>query len=272
MSSRRDQQSSEGTVDTAVRNHDLQHAVVYTDKIAIVDTDILHHWALTFSEDDATLEECFQEAEKVILNFEKSLVAKAYVYFIKGRGNFRYQVATMKPYKGTRSSGEDRHRFYYEVLNHIIKFRDCIESHGYEADDMVSVFHSEKTVVCTIDKDAKQNAGDLYNLRTHELVTISEEEAWRNLWMQVLTGDKVDNIGGIEGIGPGKAEKILEGIGAASYPQEVLNQYIIKYGIQDGSDFFNENYQLIRMKSSAGKYIKEQYKDIFALIEVLHEL
>lgn len=253
--------------------HEANHEtiVVKTDKIAIVDTDILFHWALSFVDDNMSLAEAKREAEKVILNFEHTLVAKAYVYFIKGKGNFRYTVATIKPYKGTRSG--DPHKFYNELLEHMIKFRDCISCNGLEADDMISIFHDERTVACTNDKDAKQTAGDLYNFTKKEIVTISKGEAWKNLWLQVLTGDTVDNIPGIEGVGPAKANSILnDTVGAKEYPNTVLNAFIEKYGLIDGTDFFNENYQLIRMKTSSGSYIKEKYKDIFLLIDYLHEL
>jgi len=46
-----------------------------------------------------------------------------------------------------------------------------------------------------------------------EVFEISEFEAMKNFWMQVLTGDSVDSIQGVPGIGKKKAEKILEGCG-----------------------------------------------------------
>jgi hypothetical protein len=245
--------------------------VVTTNKIAIIDTDILFHWALSFVEDNMTLVEAKQEVEKVILNFENSLRAKAYVYFIKGRGNFRYTVATMKPYKGTRTS--EKHKYYNEMLQHMTDFRNCIPCDFIEADDMISIFHDERTVACTNDKDANQTAGDLYNFTKKTLTTLTPEFAWRTLWVQVITGDSTDNIPGIEGIGPGKASLIInDDVNPEDYPSAVLKAYISKYGLIDGSDFFNENFQLIRMKTSSGSYIKEKYSDIFSLIDYLHEM
>lgn len=268
--SRRDEQQSYAVPKGTYREEHV-NIVVKTDKIAIVDTDILFHWALSFVDDHMTLEQAKIEAEKVLINFEHTLQAKAYVYFIKGKGNFRYTVATMKSYKGTRVS--EPHRYYQELLDHMIKFRNCYQCHQLEADDMISIFHDHRTVACTNDKDAKQTAGDLYNFTKKEIVTISEDEAWKNLWLQVITGDSVDNIPGIEGVGPAKALDILtDDIPLSDYPNEVLKAYISKYGLQDGSDFFNENYQLIRMKSSSGKFIKQKYKELFLLIDYLHEL
>lgn len=268
---RRDQQSFQNTPPSG--NNDSEQIIINTNKIAIVDADILFHWALTFAaaDDNTSLEEAKKEVEKVVLNFENTLKAKAYVYFIKGTGNFRYTVATMKPYKGTRNS--EPYKYCKEMLEHFVIFRDCIRCHFLEADDMISIFHDERTIVCTNDKDAKQTAGDLYNFTKKELITLTEQEAWKNLWMQVLTGDTVDNIPGIEGIGPGKASKIItDDIPTEDYPNTVLQAYIEKYGLRTGSDFYNENYQLIRMKTSDGSFIKEKYKDIFLLIDYLYEL
>jgi 5'-3' exonuclease len=39
---------------------------------------------------------------------------------------------------------------------------------------------------------------------------VTEEEGLRNLFTQVLTGDRTDNIIGLKGIGPVKAEKLLK--------------------------------------------------------------
>jgi 5'-3' exonuclease len=267
---RRDQNNS--TIPDDISDKVSQESIVVkTNKIAIVDTDILLHWALSFIEETMSLEEAKQEAEKVLLNFENSLQAKAYVYFIKGKGNFRYTVATMKPYKGTRTS--EPHKFYNEILEHMTNFRNCIKCDFVEADDMISIFHDERTVACTNDKDANQTAGDLYNFTKKTLVTLTEEVAWRTLWVQVITGDSTDNIPGIEGVGPAKAALIInDDVNSEDYPSAVLKAYIDKYGLRDGSDFFNENYQLIRMKTSSGNYIKERYKDIFLLIDYLHDL
>jgi 5'-3' exonuclease len=152
-------------------------------------------------------------------------------------------------------------------------FRNCIKCDFVEADDMISIFHDERTVACTNDKDANQTAGDLYNFTKKTLVTLTEEVAWRTLWVQVITGDSTDNIPGIEGVGPAKAALIInDDVNSEDYPSAVLKAYIDKYGLRDGSDFFNENYQLIRMKTSSGNYIKERYKDIFLLIDYLHDL
>ena len=74
-----------------------------------------------------------------------------------------------------------------------------------------------------IDKDLLQIPGNHYNFnkKTHRFV--SDDEAHKLLMIQCLTGDRTDNIPGIKGIGPKKAEKILEGVNT-----DVMWRYVKK--------------------------------------------
>ena len=87
-----------------------------------------------------------------------------------------------------------------------------------EADDLVAIWASEARanedayVVVGIDKDLKQIPGNHYNFVKKEHVFIDDDQAHLLLMTQCLTGDNSDNIPGIKGIGPKKAEKILAGI------------------------------------------------------------
>ena len=61
-----------------------------------------------------------------------------------------------------------------------------------------------------IDKDLNQLRGWHYNYRKKEKYFVSEEEGLRAFYLQILVGDRVDNIIGLKGIGPVKAEKIIK--------------------------------------------------------------
>jgi 5'-3' exonuclease len=83
---------------------------------------------------------------------------------------------------------------------------------GYEADDAIGMEHDpDITIVCSIDKDLKQLPGEHYNFVKIEWDVIDEETAERNFWTQMLVGDTSDNIRGVDGIGPVKAKRILDG-------------------------------------------------------------
>ena len=69
------------------------------------------------------------------------------------------------------------------------------------------------TVICTKDKDLDMIRGLHYNwTKNKEPYDISEEQAIKSFYIQLLTGDRVDNIQGIRGIGNKKASVLLDGI------------------------------------------------------------
>ena len=53
--------------------------------------------------------------------------------------------------------------------------------------------------------------GRHYNFVKDEFITQSNFDAIKHFYMQCLQGDRADNIKGIPGIGPKKAERILAG-------------------------------------------------------------
>ena len=136
---------------------------------------------------------------------------------VKGRGNFRKDI--YPEYKANRKDLEPEMK---EALTyghqHMVKNWNAVEADGMEADDLVAIWASEARenedayVVVGIDKDLKQIPGNHYNFVKKEHCFIDDDEAHLLLMTQCLTGDNSDNIPGIKGIGPKKAEKILSGI------------------------------------------------------------
>ena len=136
---------------------------------------------------------------------------------VKGKGNFRKDI--YKLYKSNRPelSQELRDSLNYGY-KHIVKRWNAIPADGMEADDLVSIWAYEareidsQYIVVGIDKDLLQIPGNHYNFNKKIHRFIDDDEAYKLLMLQCLTGDRTDNIPGIKGIGPKKAEKILEGI------------------------------------------------------------
>lgn len=132
--------------------------------------------------------------------------------FISGKGNFRYDRATIMPYKGNRSD-EDKPVYYNDVREHLIKHYDAEPVDGWEADDEIVYQYElgtdDSDVIVTVDKDLHQCSGKFYDWVKQEFIWVPVPQADRNFFKQVLTGDRVDNIPGIPGIGDKKAETIL---------------------------------------------------------------
>lgn len=83
---------------------------------------------------------------------------------------------------------------------------------GYEADDALGWNQTETTIICTIDKDLDMIPGMHYNFVTNKVYFVSEYEALKFFYKQMLIGDASDNIKGISKIGPVKAEKLIKNL------------------------------------------------------------
>jgi DNA polymerase-1 len=90
-----------------------------------------------------------------------------------------------------------------------------------EGDDMLGLLHrgapgftlgiDVDSIIATIDKDLRTVPGRHYNWDHSEygVYDVTPEEAQEFFLTQVLTGDKTDGYGGVPGIGPVKAAKVL---------------------------------------------------------------
>jgi 5'-3' exonuclease len=101
---------------------------------------------------------------------------------------------------------------------------------GQEADDAIGIeaYKSEEDsyLIMTIDKDLDMIRGWHYNFIKGIRYHVDECDTLRWFYTQVLTGDRVDNIPGLKGIGPKKAEKILgEATEEGELFQAVLKAY-----------------------------------------------
>jgi hypothetical protein len=145
--------------------------------------------------------------------------------------NFREAIAITKPYKGTRINDKP---FHYPNLTVYLRYRyDTRTAFGMEADDLISIEQFSRldrndTIICTRDKDLRQCPGWHYGwecgkqpefgpVEYDEFGTISLERGkirgggLKFFFSQLLTGDAVDNIGGLRGYGPTKTYALLSG-------------------------------------------------------------
>lgn len=152
---------------------------------------------------------------------------------VKGADNFRFSVAD--DYKGVRPPLEEDMK---EALNYantyLIEEHGAIRATGAEADDLVSVWAHEcwanglTYIVAHIDKDLNIIPGPHYNFDKEEIYFNEPDESFRYFMHQCLTGDRADNIAGIKGIGPKKADKILEGVAPSNMWKTVKAAWLEK--------------------------------------------
>jgi len=165
-------------------------------------------------------------------------------FYLTGKDNFRDKIATIKPYKGNRPK-DSKPVFYEELRQYLVDEWQAEVIDGMEADDKIAMeFTKDKKtqIVCGVDKDFLQ-IEDLrfYNIQKRELFCVDALKAKKNFWKQMLTGDVVDNISGVEGIGPKKAEKIIDPLKEEiSMYNGGLSEYNKTYG-KKGFEYLIEN-------------------------------
>lgn len=121
--------------------------------------------------------------------------------------NFRIETATIQIYKGNRKQPKPLH--YTAIRDYLIRVFDAEITNGYEADDALGINQTESTIIATIDKDLDMIPGYHYNWNKANMYCVSDKQAMRFFYTQLLTGDNTDNIRGLPGIGPHRAKKLL---------------------------------------------------------------
>ena len=217
-------------------------------KIALVDADFLVYRIGFTTEDDpvgiakARLTEWLEDF--IYIN----LKADDYRAWISGKGNFRYDIAKTVPYKGNRKDVQ-KPKHYEALREHLVKRHGAILTVGEEADDTVAIDATKLLNECWIvhvDKDLDQLQGWHYNPVRDEKYYVNEFEAYRSFCIQLLTGDRTDNIPGLQGIGPKKAEKALKD---AKTTTELLKAAWEKYEeLGNTLEYFTEQGQLLWLR------------------------
>ena len=178
--------------------------------IALVDADILVYRFGFASEGDPAefaLARLSEFLDNLILQDD---ITETWGY-LTGSGNFRHDIAKTAPYKGNRVLAKPYH---YQLLREYMERAWGFEViDGMEADDAIGIeayrHEPEETIIVSIDKDLNMIRGNHYNFVKEEKYFVTEEDAIRNFYLQILTGDKIDNIIGLQGIGPVKSKKLL---------------------------------------------------------------
>ena len=211
------------------------------------------HWALANAKTsiDYMLSEVFKNAEW-------------HVVYISGEGNFRNTITTALPrlhegwtYKGNRDALH-KPKYFSEIKQYLINYWGAQPVNGMETDDAVSTKHyiytDRSTCIVSQDKDLLNSPGWHYNPVKKEFTYVTLRQANLNFWKQVLTGDRSDNIPGLEGIGEVKASKILEECNYEIHKIEkrALELYRNQYG-EHGKEAMVDNQNLLWIMREHGK-------------------
>lgn len=207
----------------------------------------------------------------------ESAGAKTYQIYLtsEDKSNFRIEVASIRPYKGHRD--EEKPYWYSAIRNFLVAHRGAQEVSGYEADDALSIsqikslreievaedevkmngtYHEEfpqETIICTRDKDLDMVPGWHYSWgagkqRAKKPWWQDEIGGLRCFYKQLLTGDGIDNIPGLYGVG--KSSKLLSKLDSMDSELSMYSHVKHQYELRFGSYWFMflaENAQLLWM-------------------------
>ena len=180
------------------------------DKVALIDADMLCY-RIGFACDNEVAGIAISTMDKFLHDLIVTMNVVNWELFLTGKGNFRNDVAVTVPYKGNRA--KLKKPVHLQALRQFLQDDwNAQVAEGQEADDAIAIRATElgdNGIITSLDKDFDQVQGWHYNFVKDDLYYVTAEEGLFNFYCQFLTGDRIDNIIGVKGIGPVKASKLL---------------------------------------------------------------
>ena len=188
-------------------------------------------------------------------------------------GKSYYRMDLLDSYKGNRTKPkeEEEQRHYEEFfacLNDIPELLPCqsLKFRGLEADDIITFLvlnlskRFEHTWIVTSDRDMYQLISDsvsIFNMFSRKEIDLPtfyetyEMEPDQYLFSRILEGDKSDNILGVEGVGPKRAQQLAKEYASLtdlldSLPLKGKSKYI--QNLNTSKEKLLKNEQLISLK------------------------
>lgn len=187
----------------------------------LIDADILTY-KIGFATEDDPKHYVPNTLKKYLTKLIEDSECTEYQLYLTGKNNFRYAVRG--DYKATRTDLK-KPKHYNLLRKLMVDSWDALMIDGMEADDALGLAQTKNTVIGTIDKDLRIVSGWHFNLNSRITDKVTDEEGDRFFYKQMLMGDKVDNIIGIKGIGPKKADKALDSVTQEEWDKLVWSYY-----------------------------------------------
>lgn len=206
-----------------------QQQQAMTDPLVIIDADsILFKAALTQDKDKYQMRRYYK---KLIDEIKRNTFSDEAIVGVKGTGiGFRYEI--YPDYKKNRPPLEQEMK---DALNYIYQYALDLGAiparEGWEADDECAEWVREATaegwdfVLAHIDKDLDMIPGKHYNYNKVTHYEVDNDSALRHFYFQLLVGDSADHIPGVNGIGPVKANRLLDDHSTNGFYDAVLSKW-----------------------------------------------
>jgi hypothetical protein len=217
-----------------------------------------------FSEEENNqyLAQVWDHFSKGLARMLATCVASDYLMAIKGPDNFRFEV--YDGYKKHRTAAPSPNFPIVTRIREICEYHEmAIRSVGREADDLVRIWANQARaidkpyIICSNDKDLRCIPGmhcNIKSLQDFEVFEVTELEAMRNYYQQLLSGDLTDSIPGVKGIGVvGAKNMVKECVSEEELQELVVGAYVTAYG-DDWSNMLLSNGKLIHIQESPDDY------------------
>jgi 5'-3' exonuclease/ribosomal protein S27E len=227
-------------------------------------TKVIDKYTHQFSDKENTiyLQESYLHFHEILKSIEDQTFASDMLIAMKSNQNYRDEI--FNEYKLNRKTSYNSSlKEIVPTLREIIIFEKlAIEAVGREADDMLSIWAhqamlaKEDYVIVSIDKDLQCIPGMYFNIKKNTFTQITPEFALKFFYRQLLSGDPTDNIPGLPGVGPVKAEKYLYNVNTEEEYQEIIvEQYINAFGVY-WYDYLLSNGKMLYLQKSEHDYFK----------------
>ena len=202
--------------------------------LLLIDADYFFYRAATsaeyemeYSEDLTVIAGDFKKGKSQVLYELKQLKERFdtdnILLTFTAANNFRKDIDP--DYKGNRTKRKPCG--YLKLKNWGLETFPSIQKPRLEADDVMGILATngslDNFVLVSPDKDMAQIPCRIYDLKTE--YTQTPEAAKRLLFKQTLTGDSTDGYKGCPGIGPKRADQILDKVKDENYWPSVVGAY-----------------------------------------------
>lgn len=186
-------------------------------KLLLLDGDLLTYRTAAATK-GLRLDLAKKTLDSTIMQIADRLKCRDGIFFLSGAKQYRRQMSSTsngEVYKGNRKTDPPPYR---QALNdYLVSDYDAVVLDGIEADDGMGImqcyaldrYRDMHTCIVTNDKDLDQIPGWHYNYPKKNLYWVTQAQADHFLQVQLITGDVADNVHGIRGMGPKKAEKYI---------------------------------------------------------------
>lgn len=240
-------------------------SLIYKCVYKIVDIQTIKQWFAQGNTKDWMREEIVTQCKNRLCNMGDYLfttiedtgimIGSVEYYITNAPKSIRRQISPI--YKSNRKPN----KWVNAIRKYLIEMDFAVTHPEYEADDLIFdralELGEQNCIILTMDKDLKQIQGIHFNYYRPKVVNeqgekisgdcvglsvVTKEESEYTFWLSMLTGDHVDNIKGIKGLGPKKGAAILNG--KQDYKEAVISEYKRYYGANWETEF-KTNYRLL---------------------------